>query len=113
MIRKERSRSRSESGIRKHIRTNSTLIKKSIPSSDSEGESSLLIKRKRYNLSEKRNFVERFKEIKTVYPKKGWQTIANELNVPRNCLKEWVKQIQFIENRPCKTRRRRKISRNN
>ena len=106
MIRKERSRSRSQSGFRKHIRTTSSLIKKNILSSDSEDESSHIIKRNRYTLTKKKNFVERYKEIKKYYPKKGLQTIANELHIPRNCLKEWLKQIEYIENTPCKSTRK-------
>ena len=51
MIRKERS----QSGFRKHIRTTSSLIKKNILNSDSEDESSHIIKRNRYTLSEKKN----------------------------------------------------------
>ena len=54
MIRKERSRSRSRSGFRKHIRTTSSLNKKNILSSDSEDESSHIIKRNRYTLTEKK-----------------------------------------------------------
>ena len=61
-----------------HVPDTSSLIKKNILSSDSEDESSHIIKRNRYTLTEKKNFVERYKEIKKNYPKKGLQTIANE-----------------------------------
>jgi len=66
MIRKDRSRSRSQSGFRKHVRTNSYLNKNNILSSDSEDESSHIIKRNRYTLTAKIKFVERYKKKKKI-----------------------------------------------
>ena len=57
MNRKERSRSRSASGIRQHKRQNKVVIKKDKnydSSSDSENEP-LIKNRKRYSLLEKKN----------------------------------------------------------
>ena len=53
MVRKEISRSNSQSGFRKQIRTTSSLIKINIQISDSEDEPSHIIKRNHYTLTEK------------------------------------------------------------
>ena len=110
MQRKERSRSRSASHIRKHIRKNKKLTDNNMnvindnksklnddSSSEDNSEYKLKINRKKYTITFKKNAVEKFKEIKNNFPKKGLRTIANELNVPRSSLQEWIKQINFLE----------------
>ena len=110
MKRKERPRSRSASQIRKHIRKNQNLkennfynkhenINKQNDNSSSEDnlEDKTIINRKKYTITFKKNSVMKYKEIKNKFPKKGQRVIANELNIPRSSLKEWIKQISFLE----------------
>ena len=35
-------------------------------------------------------------EIKKKFPKKGIKKISKELDVPKTCLMEWIKQIDFL-----------------
>ena len=90
MNRKTRSRSRSLSGIRKHVRKHSYLM--SDKSSDSEliedDKECSKINRMQYTLSEKKNIVEKYYELKEKHPKKGNRFFAKMLNVPYSCLLE-------------------------
>ena len=98
MKRKEKSRSRSRSGIRQHKKTNKKLESNSESESDNTVElTSIKLKRKKYTLAEKKNFVDRYKKIKANFPNRGIRSIANELDVPKSSLIEWIKQIPFID----------------
>lgn len=99
MNRKERSRSRSASGIRQHKRQNKVLIKKDKnydSSSDTENEQPIKNRRK-FSLLVKKKYIEQYKEIKSKFPKKGYGAIASQLNIPKSCLIEWLKQESYIE----------------
>ena len=80
MNRKEGSRSRYASGIRKHNRINESLIgdKDYVSSSDSSNKP-LKYSRKQYSLFEKYKIIEQYKEIKAKYLLKGIKAISNEL----------------------------------
>lgn len=45
----------------------------------------------------KKEFVNKYKKIKADFPKRGIRSIANELNVPKTSLSEWIQQILFID----------------
>ena len=94
MKRKERSRSRSMSGIRRHTRKNAKLFD-SNSSSDSENDT--YKNRKQYSLAEKKSYVKKYYDFKEEFPNKGIRPIAKILGIPFSCLQEWIKQYQFIE----------------
>ena len=98
MKRKKSSRSRSMSGIRQHKKTNQKLESNLESDSDNTEElTSIKLKRKKYTLAGKKTFVDRYKKIKANFPQRGIRSIANELDVPKSSLIEWIKQIPFID----------------
>ena len=98
MKRKKSSRSRSMSGIRQHKKTNQKLESNLESDSDNTEElTSIKLKRKKYTLAEEKTFVDRYKKIKANFPQRGIRSIANELDVPKSSLIEWIKQIPFID----------------
>ena len=44
----------------------------------------------------KKNYVYKYNEIKKIFPKKGIKKISEELDIPKTCLMEWIKQIDFL-----------------
>ena len=117
MKRLERSRSRSHSGIRKHSRKNYVLDNLIESSSESRGNTETIEniehneefeksnetnkripkERKKYSLSSKKKYVQKYYEEKENNPKLGTRKIANALGVPYSCLREWVQQYKYIE----------------
>ena len=105
------SSERNSAGIRKHKRTSDKInFKKINMDSDSDSSKSKLNKsrsssiskdkptyRKRYTIKEKIAYVEKYKAIKEEEPKKGFKKISEELDVPKNNHKEWVKQYMFMK----------------
>ena len=86
------------SGIRQHKKTNQKLDSNLESDSDNTEElTSIKLKRKKYTLAGKKTFVDRYKKIKANFPQRGIRSIANELDVPKSSLIEWIKQIPFID----------------
>ena len=68
MNRKEKSRSRNVSGIRKHNRTNaSIIIDKDYDSSSDSSNEPLKNRRRQYSFFEKKKIIEQYKEIKAKF----------------------------------------------
>jgi len=55
-----------------------------------------LIPKKRYSIKEKMEYVTKYYTIKKIDDKKGFKSISEELEIPKNCLKEWVQTIDYM-----------------
>lgn len=42
-------------------------------------------------------YLEQYYVIKKIDEKKGFKSISEELKIPKNCLKEWVKEYDYMK----------------
>jgi transposase-like protein len=78
---------------------NNNIINNDQNMMNSEVESSVQPKRKRYTLLEKKQLVEKYKSIKLSDPNRGIRSIASELNVPRSCLQDWCNKYKCFKDK--------------
>ena len=62
------------------------------------------IQRKTYTITEQISYVEKYKELKKIYQKRGYLFISEELDISKNCLKEWILQSEDFKELKYKTK---------
>ena len=102
MRRQEKSRDRTNAGIRKHNKSNSKLVISSDDmsidsslSSDAEPSSNYR-KRKQYTIAEKKNIVQKYYDLIDDDPTIGKKKAADQLGVPKTSLIEWIDLFPYL-----------------